>query len=222
MGGERIGWLVELSHHDDRTARLSIVDTRQRGRQAVFTDVPALRRVERWCGLGRPQVLMIPEARQIEVAVVGGEVGRKGDSQVEIDALLRLQRDGEPTEVALPRLLMGDDDGQRLVGGEQASVGGAGEFQVVADGNIAWLFQTELVAHVRCPHLCSKSSEAERTDNGFQNCFHISLLGFYCSANCRGRPPCLPEQEGVASREIYQKFNSKFIKIIYEKFMFNS
>ena len=137
---------------------------------------------------------MIPEAGQIEVAVVGGEVGGKGDSQVEIDALLRREGHGEPTEVALPRLLLGDDDGQRLVGGEQASVGGAGELQVVADGSIAWLFQTEFVAHVRCLHLCSKSGEAERTDNGFQNCFHISFLGF------------------IASREIYQKFNSKFIK----------
>ena len=119
---------------------------------------------------------MIPEARQIEVAVVGGEVGGEGDSQVEIDALLRRERHGEPTEVALPRLLLGDDDGQRLVGGEQASVGGAGELQVVADGSIAGLFQTELVAHVRCLHLCSKSSKAERTHNGFQNRFHISLF----------------------------------------------
>ena len=120
---------------------------------------------------------MIPEARQIEVTVVGSEVGGKGDSQVEIDALLRREGHGEPTEVALPRLLLGDDDGQRLVGGQQASVRGAGEFQVVADGSVAGLFQTELVAHVRCLHLCSKSSEAERTHNGFQNCFHIFLKG---------------------------------------------
>ena len=145
---------------------------------------------------------MIPEARQIEVAVVGSEVGGKGDSQVEIDALLRRERHGEPTEAALPHLLLGDDDGQRLVGGEQASVGGAGELQVVADGSIAGLFQTELVAHVRCLHLCSQSSEAERTDNGFQNRFHISFF--------------------IASREIYQKLIPKFIKIINEKFMFNS
>ncbi len=33
------------------------------------------------------------------------------------------------------------------------------------------------------------------------------------ASNRRGRPPCLPEQGGIASREIFQKSDSKFNKL---------
>jgi len=165
---------------------------------------------------------MIPEARQIEVAVVGGEVGRKGDSQVEIDALLRLQRDGEPTEVALPRLLLGDDDGQRLVGGEQASVGGAGEFQVVADGSVSRLFQTESVVHVRGLQLSGEGSEAARAHNGFQNRFHISLFVFIVQLTVGAAPRVCPTKEESLREKFIKNLIQNLSKIINEKFMFNS
>ena len=78
VGGESLGRTgVEVAHHGERAARPAVVDTRQRCRQAVFSEVPALRGVERRCLGRRPQVFVIPEAWQIEVAVVGGIV--RGD-----------------------------------------------------------------------------------------------------------------------------------------------
>ena len=44
------------------------------------------------------------------------------------------------------------------------------------------------------------------------------MFVFTC-ATCRGRPPCLPEQQRVAAREIFQKSIPKSFKIIHVQFM---
>ena len=70
---QRIGTACLAPHHRPPLARERVVDTRQRRRQAVLAKRPPLRRVERWCLTGRPQILMIPESGHIEFAVAGRE-----------------------------------------------------------------------------------------------------------------------------------------------------
>ena len=94
MGEQRIGLRsVEFSHDRKPFSRLCIVDAGEGSREPVFAEVPAIGSVERRCLTGRAQVFVVPESRQVELALVGLEVSSRHGSDVEVDLLLRC--DGE-------------------------------------------------------------------------------------------------------------------------------
>ncbi len=139
MGGQGIGKCgrCELMHHGECAA--VAIDAGQRRRQTVFTEVPVLGGVERRRFAGRAQVFVIPEAWQIEVAVVGGIVGGNEHTEVKPSTLAGCQRDAEPQVFTVGGGDSGDFEWQRIRSLQSVAL----SLQLVGYGVIARRFQSQ-------------------------------------------------------------------------------
>ena len=175
MGGQGIskGGRCELMHHGECAA--VAIDAGQRRRQTVFAEVPVLGGVERRCFAGRAQVFVIPEAGQIEIAVVGGIVGGNKHTEVKPSTLAGCQRDTEPQVFTVGGGGGGDFEWQRIRGLQSVTL----SRQLVGYSVIARRLQAQ-----RKLYFCSGGSQRQRQQScqkrKFSECFHCAMIFISC------------------------------------------